>query len=210
MKLIPFGVSSKIVMVVQNQDALRGAKCGLVKIRSAQARNTSAYNDEIIFLSNIGFGERELPIGSLTNAIELCHRSGVLAAQTFSQRRILSLVLGCRSLFQPVSGCPTQRSVSASKSNRNALQEIAPRYGSPHAEVRVFPVFVHGLSPWDSFLNGWSSRKADDRLIFAVRSLRPLEQPFGIVFHFTAAQSKAGAQFWKFIHGTRKRILVEC
>lgn len=46
--------------------------------------------------------------------------------------------------------------------------------------------------------------------IFAVSSLRPLEQPFAIVFHFTAAQSKAGVQFWKFINGTRKRILVEC
>jgi len=32
----------------------------------------------------------------------------------------------------------------------------------------------------------------------------------GIVFHFTTAQSKAGPQSWKFINGTRKRILVEC
>src|SRR6266853_881830 len=81
MEFIALGVSAEIIMIFQNKN-LRAFACALaIEMRSSQAADSPAHDNQVIFFSKSCGSRRVLPERSVAQAVGDFKRSGMASAQ---------------------------------------------------------------------------------------------------------------------------------
>ena len=132
-KFIALGVAAKIVVVVQDENALVGSQGGAVEMRGRESGDAAAYDHQVVFFANLAVGHRKLRVLTAADVIELGDRGGIVAAQSGACRRIVAGLLG--GLRLRVGG--VQSGGDTGDSDRNAIQEIAACDRPVHAKVTM-------------------------------------------------------------------------
>src|SRR5580704_9304487 len=89
MKLIPFGMAAKIIVIVENENS-RGRIFRTIEIGSCKSAEPSAHNYKIIGFTGVNGGSSGLPELSIAKGVGNGERSVVAAAHPRESRRVVS------------------------------------------------------------------------------------------------------------------------
>jgi hypothetical protein len=111
-------MAAEIVMIIQDQDARRGAGARAIEMRRREAADSAAHNHEVVTLACFHRDSRRLPERAVAQGVSGIERSGMATAHTGKGGRVVAGRI-LRKL----------RGVGASEkpqTHRDAVQEIAP------------------------------------------------------------------------------------
>src|SRR6267154_5684198 len=136
MEFIALGVFAEIIMIFQNKN-LRAFACALAReMRSSQAADSPAHNNQVIFFSKLFGSRRVFPECSVTQAVGNFKRSWMASAEASRNGRIVAgLILRLLDVFP----FRAKRSWQQRRPNghRRAVQKVPARNITVHSK---FPV----------------------------------------------------------------------
>jgi hypothetical protein len=141
MEFVAFGVTSEVVVVVQDQDACSRPRV-VPETRGGEAAYARTDNRKIENFAGFRGTRRGGPEVAVAEFVRVLKRSGMAAAQTGQQRRIVAWPI----LWPPLGRDP----VSSGRANgdRDAIQEVTPMDAAIHAESNVAAGSFHAGPPF--------------------------------------------------------------
>src|SRR5271157_2377251 len=141
-ELVALGVSSEVVVIVEDEDARLVAGLPAIEVGSGQSADAASHDDEVVGFGGVGELRGRVPEGVIAQSVRVLVGRVVAAAESGESGGI---VAGTRWVFRrKVVERGEQR---ASDAETDAIQEVAPRDVASHAQFAVVVVAAHFSLP---------------------------------------------------------------
>ena len=152
-KLIALGVSAKIIVVVEDEDALARARHFPIKMRGRKAADAAPNDDEIESFTGVLRSSGIIPEGSVTQRVRRIERARMTASQSGNGRRIVG-----RQFFWGAIGEQMPRHHGSTGGYGHAVEKVTARNIAVHSQFAVVVVAHHVPCILRSL--GWNIRTA--------------------------------------------------
>jgi hypothetical protein len=135
-ELVALGVTAKIVMVVEDQDAGGGTRPGTVEIGGGEAADPATNDDQVVMLPRFDWRGSGFQEGAVTQRVGGLETAGVAAPHSGQRGRVIAgTILRCRDNSVGITSGEHRRRRSSNRRDRDPVDEIAPRDRPAHAEA---------------------------------------------------------------------------